>query len=126
MRYILALVLVFMLTCPAEASGVILDLNSQGQVFTVEVNTPAPEAVRGLRFIKKIRLPGDKKKIKQYTYEMNDGTMYVTTDKIEDVPDLTKFDDSHPRWARIRDIVQVAGTILSFAIMVVGPLLLLL
>lgn len=125
MKQIIVLVIMLMcLTLPAHA-GVMLDINSDNQVVAIQVEAPNPIDVKGLRFIKKvpyINEAGKKKKKKQYTYELNDGDMYITDTKIPDVPDLTKFDEIHPRFARIRDYLQVFGTVISFALILTSLL----
>lgn len=126
MKYIVALMMVILLALPAQA-GVMLDINADNQVVAIQVETPDPIDVKGLRFVKKvpyINEAGKKKKKKQYSYELNNGNMYITETLIPGVPDLTKFDEVHPRFARIREYLQVAGTVLSFAVILSSILIL--
>ena len=86
----------------------------------MEVSTPGPEDIKGLRFVKKVKYTdegGHKKTKKQYIYEMDDGSMYTSDTKIDDVEDLTNFNEMHPRFARIVQLLQGVGIIFSFIFM---------
>lgn len=64
---------------------------------------PAIEDYKGLIYTQKLKKP--RRKI--YHYKMIDGSVTQRTQKVKGVPDLTPFDEAHPRIARFRDWLNV-------------------
>lgn len=105
-----------------DLEGLVLKSADTGiEVFKPD-KPPEPDQIKGLRFINKVEYineQGKKKKRKLYIYELIDGSVYTTYDRIPGVTDLTKFDELHPRLAKLRDTVSFLATIVSFASLIV-------
>lgn len=95
---------------------------------SAEEEIPPREDIKGLVFIQVIKPPkirGAKraKKYKIYHYKTIEGKTFSTKEKIAGVPDLTRFDEIHPKWARFRDWLGVGNTVTTAGALAGGMLI---
>ncbi len=105
-----------------DLGGMVLKSVVTGIEVSKPDKPPELDQIKGLRFINKvpyINEQGKKKKRKLYIYELVDGSVYISYEKLPGVTDLTKFDEVHPRLAKLRDTVSFLATIISFTSLIV-------